>query len=173
MPNWCENTLTITGNKELKKMDIARFFSVARDGDTLISFNKLFPLPKELEGTEKVSPSIPNQDLIDKYGADNWYDWCIKNWGTKWEPDSIHYVTLRNKVIIQFRTAWSPPVKLFEKVSMKFSGLKFRLEYGEYMMGFRGTIVFKNGKVIYHKHEDNIDFFDNDEEEPVFADDYN
>src|SRR5262245_578810 len=24
-----------------------------------------------------------------KYGSDNWYDWCIKHWGTKWDAGDV------------------------------------------------------------------------------------
>ena len=24
------------------------------------------------------------KSFIDRFGTDNWYDWCVRNWGTKW-----------------------------------------------------------------------------------------
>jgi hypothetical protein len=85
MPNHCNNTLGIIG---LTK-DVESFFNLVKvestDGDdtNFEILKSLMPMPKELEGTIKPSESS-NEDLIKKYGFDNWYDWCNANWGTKW-----------------------------------------------------------------------------------------
>jgi hypothetical protein len=66
--------------------------------------------------------AIPNAEnalsLFDKYGAHDWYDWSVKNWGTKWnayhfemrEQDAqyLHFI---------FDTAWSFPEALMESLA--------------------------------------------------------
>ena len=85
-----------------------------RTGTVWFSFSKLVPMPKEIRETSgkifetqeevdaykekyKDHPIIPvyahTQEQADalqeKYGVDNWYDWAIENWGTKWEPNEV------------------------------------------------------------------------------------
>ena len=91
MPNHCSNKLGITGPID----DVEKFIAfVKNNGDDKDEneynlFESLIPMPKELEGT--TSPSKEgNVDLIDKYGHDNWYDWCNSKWGTKWGDYSMH-----------------------------------------------------------------------------------
>jgi hypothetical protein len=42
--------------------------------------------------------------LLDLYGADNWYDWSHKNWGTKWGCYDNDY----SHGTYGFTTAWGP-----------------------------------------------------------------
>jgi hypothetical protein len=50
MPNWCENTLTISLLEDTKKSrkQLKDFIEVAQGKDTDIDFQKLFPMPEEL-----------------------------------------------------------------------------------------------------------------------------
>ena len=48
---------------------------------------------------------------IRDFGAPTWYDWCISNWGTKWNAygyseDTIDY---HDGDTLYFQTAWSAP----------------------------------------------------------------
>jgi hypothetical protein len=51
--------------------------------------------------------------LIAKYGATNWFDWCVDNWGTKWGTYGTKFYELGgdgSPILIEFQTAWSPPL---------------------------------------------------------------
>lgn len=62
MPNWVDTALRVTGPKEV----LARFKEDARTDESPISINKLYPMPKELEGTR--SPTkIVTQEEYDAY----------------------------------------------------------------------------------------------------------
>jgi len=85
MPNWCENTLIVSGDK--KQIKQFKEKAKGKKNKTDLSLNNFVPLSKELENT--TAPSLkPNKKLIKKYGADNWYEWCISNWGTKWDVEA-------------------------------------------------------------------------------------
>jgi hypothetical protein len=180
MPNWCDQDLYITGPK--KERD--RFIEAARvrDEDDTIDveygiLTGLFPSPKELisihsgfntvDGVEvnewreidgKIIPLTAEEqlDLMKKYGALNWYDWQIQNWGTKWgDCETVLTEHGDRRTTFSFETAWSPMTAGLMKISELFPKLKFKLNFFESGMGFRGTDVIKNGEQIDGKYYDN------------------
>lgn len=54
-----------------------------------------------------------------KHGSTNWYDWCCRHWGVKWnafsscalqsDPDTLY-----------FETAWCPPYPILKALSQKY-----------------------------------------------------
>ena len=58
----------------------------------------------------------------EKYGADNWYDWCTLRWGTKWNSYGNIHVLYEDvqQIDIKFETAWSPPIPIYEKLDEMF-----------------------------------------------------
>lgn len=103
-------------------------------------------------------------EYADKYGAANWYDWAIQNWGTKWgtycleqewrfsvaETEGEHIGTLS----IRFQSAWSPATLIIQRLSAGFSTLKFKLEYVGENFGFAGSQIIAQNTVI---REDSVD----------------
>ena len=89
MPNWCSNTLHIRGPKD----EVENFIELIIDKTSRASatrkhcvFRGIIPMPEELENTDSPSKETDERkaELMAKYGAFNWYDWALKNWGTKW-----------------------------------------------------------------------------------------
>ena len=73
------------------------------------------PMPEELDGSvsgsEEPKPEWQKQkskELKEKYGADNWYDWALNNWGTKWGCYEGDFNEDDEKAHYSFSTAWSP-----------------------------------------------------------------
>ena len=64
------------------------------------------------------------------------YDWCWKNWGTKWDCYPMNYGdepvdfdeddSSTTIVRIEFFTAWGPPEPILEKINEKFGD---KIEY--------------------------------------------
>ncbi len=81
------------------------------------------------------------------YGAKTWYEWCCKNWGTKWSASEVE---LRGRtadgVTIDFKTAWNPPLPVIRKLSEMFPGRRFILKYWEGGAGFKGVAQFMMGE---------------------------
>jgi hypothetical protein len=51
-------------------------------------------------------------ELRAKYGATNWYDWQLENWGTKWGTYQLRVHEMGgdgSPILIEFQTAWGPP----------------------------------------------------------------
>jgi hypothetical protein len=83
-----------------------------------------------------------------EYGNISWYDWCIKNWGTKW--NAYDQNDKRNTTdAIYFKTAWSSPIGLISELSKMFPLVKICLTYADEDSGSNaGIITFENGKAI-------------------------
>lgn len=71
-----------------------------------------------------------------EYGFDNWYDWSIKNWGTKW--DAYDGQGSPEEGNLNFGTAWNPPNKVIEKLFKKYPGADIDWYYEETGMNFAG-----------------------------------
>ncbi len=122
MPNHVENILTFDGNeKDIKEL----MDCLVINGEP--SVDGFLPMPSELRDT--TSPSrVENQVLINKYGHDNWYDWAVENWGTKWGFYS-GIVTSDNSVY--FQTAWATPYKAIQQLSEKFPRVAIKVQYAD------------------------------------------
>jgi hypothetical protein len=142
MPNWCENTLTVEGAEK----DVQRFKQLAKpkatqaDVDLLLA--SLYPIP------EGVYQGDLKPEEFQKYGKNNWYVWCITHWGTKWDVDATLTNELPDFLVYEFESAWSPPVAWLKKVAQDFPRLRFTLIYDEPGMGFAGTAIADQGKLI-------------------------
>jgi hypothetical protein len=96
----------------------------------------------------------------------DWYKQRIQKWGTKW----VGYDLNIGKSIMDFFTAWSPPIPVIKKLAELHTALVFRLEYYELGNAFRGVATAKwgGGEVLL---EDNCwDVTEKDYEELGFGD---
>jgi len=119
MPNWCENRVEIYGEPE----EITAIKELVTSNDSDFDFNKILPMPKALEDTTKGSNHVPSEELKEKYGFDNWYDWRIHNWGTKWDAasDDIYSENESDDYLLYtFETAWAPPEGILHELRSKF-----------------------------------------------------
>lgn len=147
MPNWCSNTLVL-------EHDDPAMLERARAGFNKGGLlNEFIPVPKELVETIAGSFSDPaKQDElnrqthknIDTYGYANWYDFCVAEWGTKWdvgeEDGSAEIVD--GQLQLTFDSAWAPPIRAFKK--LEDMGFKVTATYYEPGMAFAGK--YENGE---------------------------
>ena len=64
-----------------------------------------------------------------EHGHDNWYDWCVANWGTKWDASQVSINAYSNGITICYDTAWSPPEGVIHALAEKYPTLTFRNHY--------------------------------------------
>ncbi len=131
MPNWCSNNLILTHEDPAM---IRRAADALDRGEFLSEF---CPIPRELG--DAIADGSVNPALVEKYGYSNWYDYCVNEWGTKWDvgeqgasdihPDGKMLHTF-------FDSAWAPPVGAYDKlVAMGFGVEAMYYEGG---MGYAG-----------------------------------
>ena len=120
MPNWCNNYITITGDKpQLEKI---HFLASNRGEDGL--FVTLVGLP------EGMTPTDYN---------DKWYDTNVSQWGTKWDvhPHETEIVKSDFGITMSLETAWSPPIPFCAQLAEIFK-VEVSIFYSEPGIGFAG-----------------------------------
>jgi len=155
MPNWCENTLTIRGSKKDLQAFKKKLEDTKENDKDICIFRTFRPMPKELKKT-----TSPNDDaklkkqLLEKYGAEDWYDWANNNWGTKWGFCDVQWIEDKPiktdeqnlyDIKMYYQTAWSPGDDCLEEIFQELNNLSFFLTYEEPGMGFAGTLFVRNG----------------------------
>lgn len=152
MPNHVDCSLRIHG----KKSQIHNFFLAVEGSEATIDANKIIPYPKEYKDRDEKAEK--HNEEVRKTGKGEWmkdgynsggYDWCLKNWGTKWGMyDFTEVKYFERSAVIGFQTAWSPPIPLITKLGEMFPELTFTLRYYEGGMGFQGVYKIKGDDVL-------------------------
>ena len=133
MPNWCNNTITLTGPKE----KITKIYEKAKEDNALLQ--QLYPMPTQLEGTTSPAPKEGKvQPLVD--GHDNWYDWRVDNWSTKWDVDveGLELSDDGTTITGWFDSAWAPPIGAYEHFLTNNEDCSISSLYYEGGMDFAG-----------------------------------
>ncbi len=86
---------------------------------------------------------------IQKHGAPDWYDWCNKNWGTKWNACGYCPGTdYSQSDCLEFDTAWSAAVSVIREMSEMFPEVELEHLYADEDMGHNcGRITYKGGSI--------------------------
>ena len=147
MPNQCDNQLSITGpNSVIDKIE--NIVKEEKEDNGLLHF--MFPMPKALEGTEAGPPAKTKKEKLERamlqveYGASNWYDWRVENWGTKWDIMEFYNITRKeigedeSEIALGFDTAWAPALGAYERFIDKNSNCSLKAYYYEPGCDFMG-----------------------------------
>lgn len=80
------------------------------------------------------------------YGATTWYEWSIKNWGTKWNAYHFGcYIPEDNKLF--FDTAWSNASPVIQKLSEMYPKILFKYRWADEDIGNNtGRVEYLAGK---------------------------
>jgi hypothetical protein len=145
MPNWCDNSLILSHtDKDMIKRAVKAF----KKGEFL---NEFIPVPTAL--SETIAGSYGDDDKQAAleaateynratYGYGNWYDFCIGEWGTKWDvgggDGSVDQLDA-NSVRFIFQSAWSPPTDAYRK--LEDLGFTIEAKYYEPGAAFVGWFI--------------------------------
>jgi hypothetical protein len=203
MPNWVFNGLTIEGNpSEINDLveQLNRPFKKIADNwnletqqmevklytypNPVFAFHNIYNHIEDNVTDEEYIKQPPRSDNPLDFSTNDWYNWNVRNWGTKWDvavdPDNKYPDTYLEGptpngdnlvVYYNFHTAWSPPYPAMEKLSAQYPTLLFTLSYEE-ETGWGGETEFLRGKVISESDygskcrdcdaEDTLDYCEND-----------
>ena len=152
MPNWCNNSVVLK-HEDPAMIERAR---KAFNGEGLLQ--EFIPVPQELRDTVSGSMGEDKREAheaqqkanVEKYGYANWYDFCVNEWGTKWEigADGNPAQDIPGGLMLGFDSAWSPPIAAYEKLLEM--GFEIEAMYYESGMAFAG--VWDNGHDDYYEY---------------------
>jgi len=191
MPNWCQNTLSISGSQN----DIRMFKAKARGhtqsyndyrggkwplhddirlkaalsmtpepGEIVaLSFHALYPVPDDfMRFPYDDSQAVEVGKKVGEERPYGGYRWESLHWGVKWGSCESELVHEEDCFLqYEFMTPWGPPTDFLERVSEDWPGLSFEMEYSEPGMGFAGKIGFECGNCFT---EETWDIEEEDEE---------
>ena len=128
MPNWCMNRITIE-HEDPAMVD--RFERAYNSGKACEEF---LPMPEDT--------------------GDDWYNWNVNNWGTKWDIGGagnrgLDATRVGNQITASFDSAWSPPTGLYDKLVEL--GFDVQATYWEPGMCFCG--IWDNGYDDYLEYD--------------------
>jgi hypothetical protein len=153
MPNWCNNVV------ELAHEDPA-MLERARDALNRGEFlNEFIPVPESLQivagrvgdDSDEAQKQLEADTArnIELHGYGNWYDYCVNEWGTKWDVggDGMTCEIEDGRISTSFDSAWAPPIAAYEK--LLDMGFSIRAYYYEGGMCFAG--VWEDGDDDYYE----------------------
>ena len=142
MPNHCYQQVEIHGPRFLVK---ELYDSLTKKGPQFCQV--VVPMPFE----QWLAPKT----RCEGFEIEGWYDWRVKNWGTKWdvvdveitqslllhddEPDTDDPWTMNASFSFNCWTAWSPPIPVWDKLVEM--GISVDADYQDEGMMFEGTYL--------------------------------
>jgi hypothetical protein len=137
----CDNRMLLTHQD---KERIASLEMVLQSSENAEVFHHLRPRPVEFDG--------------------DWYDWNSENWGTKWEMVVNDFQKQHDHaIIIEFLTAWTPPIPLYEFLVTE--GWEIKAYFHESACAFCGKFTNEEGYKLYE-----YDFDDRESMEAIPSD---
>lgn len=165
MPNWTSTRMSVAGTEA----DVKDFVSkiLVEEGKTESMFARnitkiyesLIPCPTEL--FDVISPVREEQaelaqQMTEKHGAPNWYEWQYQNWGVKWgdchtfmETEPVALPNGNWEVVYIYDLPWGDGEQAHVKISALFPNLRFAFDFEEEAGFFQGCQVMKNGEIIF------------------------
>lgn len=185
MPNWAYNQLTVYGDEQElnefeSKINISNeiHLTVFKPMPDVLK-DTTAPWPESPEPNPNWAKLLAEGDIDQEWydklcenrrteheagvkafketGYHNWYEWSMKNWGTKWPPSETYIVRNVDSLDIRFHTPWSPPVELIKAIAKKNTHLSFVLSVQEEAMQYLGAALFHDGRKV---QEISFDFDD-------------
>lgn len=148
MPNWCSNSLKITATTDNNR-------------------KLLDELEKQFDSMKPVIFDMIKPTPLDLLDGNGWYDWRIKNWGTKWDATILSATRKKNVATLYFETAWAPPIEIYKVLEEE--GFKVEATYVEqgvqYAGHYKKGVDFTDDKpqFLLNLYDEETDTFNEDQ----------
>ena len=200
MPNWCYNYLSVEGpqdevaklkaqlnkpftkvheqwNMETGKMEMKEYSY----SNPVFAFHNIYNHKQDNVSDEIYNAQADHSaPLVEQlmFAGNNWYDWNVRNWGTKWDvgvgdedkyPETELFDEEDTSLNYKFNTAWSPPIAGIEKLVEQYPNLNFNLSFEE-ETGWGGEIEYEEGvEVMNSQYGWKCRECDNEEEDTPYC----
>jgi len=155
MPNYCYNSLSVHGDRA--ELDKFHKKMTANENSEVRLLETFLPTPTELIP----EPMVTDDGRVIGIMSDEQYDWCVKTWGTKWPEGDMTVDDFPDMTMLQFSTAWSPPIAGIKAIAKMFPSFEFIMEWSEEGMGFIGASYHKGDtEVILDEEMPEVDYTD-------------
>lgn len=144
MPNHITNIINV------REGNFQNFLNSVKGKNTEFDFGNIVPEPNYENKSNTIRQSGSKLLMPD------WYTWRCDNWGTKWNAYDI--IINHEDHVIQFDTAWSTPVNIWNEIAKQYKDMEFHIKYADEDYGYNcGTIIIKNGSVEFNALEGGSD----------------
>jgi hypothetical protein len=168
MPNHCVNRLFVIAPADGRLHHLKEFEEFAKDENGVLSANKFIPYPEEFrkkddeeyEFSQKIS-KMPEEvrriyTAVHPYPENGFnsggYEWCVANWGTKWNFYDISLEKPRPNILYyQARTAWTPAIPIVDRMAYMFPMLDFTCQFFERGGCFCGVYKKKHDESLIYR----------------------
>lgn len=191
MPNWCDCMVEarVPNGTEAEAAQLQEMLTRFASLEGCFNFSAYHPIPEPLKDVHTGSiqidgvaytqwrviegdgehKNIPLSDeeateLKQKYGSLDWYQWCVNNWGTKWDANKSHddetfEIMAPGVARVAFLTAWNPPEEAIKELSRQYPLLEFVLHYVGDGYQFAGLSRYREGRKIEEQFEEEDLFY--------------
>ena len=144
MPNHCYNRVQISNDAEDNSKQFDELVAIF---ESQKPFSKIIPIPdytkipnEDGELPVEVEHKNPEGEVLftimefpkSKKGDDRWYQFCIANWGTKWEAYDFSTIDIEeDSAEFTFNTAWGPADGIFDKIREDYPDVGISWFYDE------------------------------------------
>jgi len=164
MPNWNNNLITLTAKTDEAKKQLHTFID-----------KHVIVLDKRNWNDSLLD--LDNDSIIPKPDGVDWYEFSLKEWGSKWgfchtaflnnygevieTKDDLHSnLESTGEIVIKTDCAWGPAVGLMKKICELYPDIEFRCEWGEEQVTeYYGVFTYDkaNGWQDIYKERMNVD----------------
>jgi hypothetical protein len=149
MPNWCSNTIDISGDQEtLKNLKefVGRPIKRTIEGSVEEMANPIFSLYNITAPTSDAKGS----GMFPSKGDDDWWSNQVNTWGTKWDVagEDVYFSESDGSLSYSFSSAWSPPEGAIAKLAEIFPTVSIVHTFDETGMCFWGIMTYMHGELV-------------------------
>lgn len=156
MPNWTENRIKINCLGDLPSDVVAErtkaIIDFMTNNEGQVDFEKIIPMPA---GIFRGNLSMEDRQ---KHKDNNWYDWSLQHWGTKWNACDSYI----ESDYVEFLTAWSDVAPILRALSVRYPDATFDYEYSFEHEGYERLYedTWFNGELIEQRECKNPNYKD-------------
>ena len=155
MPNWVHNSMSVVGDKKRVTEFRKKHFTTEKEEKGLhFDFNTIITMP------DTVFQGNLGTKEREIHGSNNWYDWSVGNWGTKWNAGNTQLYSDKIRVnkgvaVLEFSfdTAWSLPEPVYEKLAEMYPDLSITVSFDEESGEFAGELEMTAGEMKHYPRD--------------------